>query len=310
MAEEGHRKVVTTKSTSRELPISDAEEPNVLPSIRFLLETRQSSATSDAEFCSMSDSQATGSSGNEAANDKVSGSGQQAASDHASPSSVADTLPPGLETALHAENGSPLADEDIVEDEAEELSSRMKRAQLGGEGQLTGEARYIDDPSGEGERGREKGELNGEVPYIDDPNGEGEGGVPDDELPDDLVPSYERIQWSEGSELHHIDECRPCAWNWRPAGCGNGLECEFCHLCPEGQLREKRKKTERRRKEERQSSRFAWLQGSVARQSAPSSPVLQAVLQSAAHASSTRSSSSSQQQQAAWKTAPRLERAP
>jgi len=282
MAEEGHRNVVTMKSTSRELPISDAEEPNVLPSIRFLLETRQSSATSDAEFCSMSDSQATGSSGNEAANDKVSGSGQQAAADHASPSSVADTAFPDLDTALQPENGSPLADEDIVEDEAEELSSRMQRAQLGGE--LHGEARYIDDPNGEGERG--------------------------DPLDDSEVPSYERIQWSEGSELHHIDECRPCAWNWRPAGCGNGLECEFCHLCPEGQLREKRKKTERRRKEERQSSRFAWLQGSVARQSAPSSPVLQAVLQSAAHARSTGSSSSSTQQQAAWKTAPRLERAP
>jgi len=287
MAEEGHRDVVTMKSPSLQLT-------SVMQRSRM-----------NPEFCSMSDSQGTGSSGNEAANDKVSGSGQQAAADHASPSSVADTAFPDLDTALQPENGSPLADEDIVEDEAEELSGRMKRAQLGGE--PDGEARYIDDPNGEGERGRKKGELHGEVPYIDDPNGEGERGDP---LDDSEVPSYERIQWSEGSELHHIDECRPCAWNWRPAGCGNGLECEFCHLCPEGQLREKRKKTERRRKEERQSSRFAWLQGSVARQSAPSSPVLQAVLQSAAHASSTRSSSSSTQQQAAWKTAPRLERAP
>jgi len=67
--------------------------------------------------------------------------------------------------------------------------------------------------------------------------------------------SAERVQWSEGANRHFGSECRPCAWNWRPSGCENGSACNFCHLCPDGALREKRKQTERRRKEERQALR-------------------------------------------------------
>mmetsp|Transcript_65161 Transcript_65161/g.151330 ORF Transcript_65161/g.151330 Transcript_65161/m.151330 type:complete len:321 (-) Transcript_65161:148-1110(-) len=46
---------------------------------------------------------------------------------------------------------------------------------------------------------------------------------------------------SHGSALHGTGHCRPCAWFWRPQGCANGSECRHCHLCPEGELKARRK---------------------------------------------------------------------
>jgi len=47
---------------------------------------------------------------------------------------------------------------------------------------------------------------------------------------------------SLGSELHHLGKCRPCAWQWRlAAGCSNGSSCSFCHLCPEGAAKARKK---------------------------------------------------------------------
>lgn len=48
-------------------------------------------------------------------------------------------------------------------------------------------------------------------------------------------------QMSKGSELHGTGACRPCAWFWKPAGCQNGEACQHCHLCPEGELRARKK---------------------------------------------------------------------
>jgi len=47
--------------------------------------------------------------------------------------------------------------------------------------------------------------------------------------------------WSFGSAGHESGECRPCAWFWRPQGCGNGANCHHCHLCEEGQVKRRRK---------------------------------------------------------------------
>mmetsp|Transcript_43083 Transcript_43083/g.109499 ORF Transcript_43083/g.109499 Transcript_43083/m.109499 type:complete len:512 (-) Transcript_43083:565-2100(-) len=46
---------------------------------------------------------------------------------------------------------------------------------------------------------------------------------------------------SAGSMLHSSGQCRPCAWFYKPKGCENGAECRHCHLCPEGEIRERRK---------------------------------------------------------------------
>merc|ERR1711972_123814 len=46
---------------------------------------------------------------------------------------------------------------------------------------------------------------------------------------------------SIGSRNHGSGRCKPCGWFWKPAGCANGAECGHCHLCPEGEIRLRRK---------------------------------------------------------------------
>lgn len=46
---------------------------------------------------------------------------------------------------------------------------------------------------------------------------------------------------SKGSALHQQGQCRPCAWMWKPRGCQNAEICEYCHLCPEGELKHRKK---------------------------------------------------------------------
>jgi hypothetical protein len=44
-----------------------------------------------------------------------------------------------------------------------------------------------------------------------------------------------------GSLLHEMGACQPCAWFWKPNGCQNGKACMRCHLCPEGELKARKK---------------------------------------------------------------------
>lgn len=46
---------------------------------------------------------------------------------------------------------------------------------------------------------------------------------------------------SKGSALHHIGQCKPCAWFHKPSGCENGPDCSHCHLCPEGEIHARKK---------------------------------------------------------------------
>jgi hypothetical protein len=46
---------------------------------------------------------------------------------------------------------------------------------------------------------------------------------------------------SMGSALHGTGMCRPCAWFWKPQGCANGNNCFHCHLCPEGEIAQRKK---------------------------------------------------------------------
>lgn len=48
-------------------------------------------------------------------------------------------------------------------------------------------------------------------------------------------------KWTAGAALHAAGRCRPCAWFWKPAGCMNAEECSYCHLCPEGELKSRKK---------------------------------------------------------------------
>lgn len=46
---------------------------------------------------------------------------------------------------------------------------------------------------------------------------------------------------SVGSVLHEAGDCRPCAWYWKPSGCENMSACIFCHMCPEGEVKNRKK---------------------------------------------------------------------
>lgn len=46
---------------------------------------------------------------------------------------------------------------------------------------------------------------------------------------------------SLGSALHASGSCQPCAWFWKAVGCKNRSECHYCHACPPGELKQRRK---------------------------------------------------------------------
>eukprot|EP00747_Dinoflagellata_sp_TGD_P088908 gnl/TRDRNA2_/TRDRNA2_164156_c2_seq13.p1 gnl/TRDRNA2_/TRDRNA2_164156_c2~~gnl/TRDRNA2_/TRDRNA2_164156_c2_seq13.p1 ORF type:complete len:250 (-),score=51.21 gnl/TRDRNA2_/TRDRNA2_164156_c2_seq13:106-786(-) len=48
------------------------------------------------------------------------------------------------------------------------------------------------------------------------------------------LPSY-------GSMLHGTGQCRPCAWFWKAQGCQNGQECGHCHICPDGEIKARKR---------------------------------------------------------------------
>lgn len=50
--------------------------------------------------------------------------------------------------------------------------------------------------------------------------------------------------WSIGSAAHDSGTCKPCAFLWKDPskpGCQNGQECVFCHLCPPGEVKRRKK---------------------------------------------------------------------
>lgn len=66
-----------------------------------------------------------------------------------------------------------------------------------------------------------------------------------------------KSRFSAGSQLHGTVAadgqagCQPCAWFFKDAGCHNGTACRFCHLCPKGEMKtRKRQKVARLRGEE------------------------------------------------------------
>jgi len=40
---------------------------------------------------------------------------------------------------------------------------------------------------------------------------------------------------------HDPATCRPCAWFWKRVGCKSGDGCEYCHVCPDGALKDRKK---------------------------------------------------------------------
>lgn len=54
-------------------------------------------------------------------------------------------------------------------------------------------------------------------------------------------PAYTGPLPSVGSEAHGTTNCRPCAWFWKGSGCANGKDCRHCHLCPQDEIKSRKK---------------------------------------------------------------------
>jgi len=94
------------------------------------------------------------------------------------------------------------------------------------------------------------------------------------DLPGDTTATVSRIEeqvgpndplWSEGSKSHQSGQCRPCAWFFKEKGCSLGRDCNFCHQCPDGQVRTRRKAKdeELRRQRQEKEERIALRPGRV-----------------------------------------------
>lgn len=47
---------------------------------------------------------------------------------------------------------------------------------------------------------------------------------------------------SRGSLLHDgSGRCSPCAWHYKPQGCQLAAACPYCHVCPQGELKRRKK---------------------------------------------------------------------
>jgi len=59
--------------------------------------------------------------------------------------------------------------------------------------------------------------------------------------------------WSVGSSQHNLGICKPCVFLWKDAnGCQNGTNCTFCHMCPPGVAKQRKKQKQTMRKMVRQ----------------------------------------------------------
>lgn len=53
--------------------------------------------------------------------------------------------------------------------------------------------------------------------------------------------STKKPTYSMGSEGHGARECHPCAFYWKDKGCSSGADCNFCHLCNQGEKKRRQK---------------------------------------------------------------------
>ncbi|CAD7940207.1 unnamed protein product [Amoebophrya sp. A120] len=52
---------------------------------------------------------------------------------------------------------------------------------------------------------------------------------------------------SVGSKYHSVGMCKPCAFVHRQGGCSNGKKCDFCHDCPPGEIKRRKKEKQKLR---------------------------------------------------------------
>eukprot|EP00933_Yihiella_yeosuensis_P034251 TRINITY_DN27768_c0_g1_i1.p1 TRINITY_DN27768_c0_g1~~TRINITY_DN27768_c0_g1_i1.p1 ORF type:complete len:422 (+),score=107.71 TRINITY_DN27768_c0_g1_i1:33-1268(+) len=162
------------------------------------------------------------------------------------------------------EEDAPKSSADEPELEEGEVSDFFNTGQLSG-------FDFKDLRERERQREREDGELTDDDSNVDDdPDPAGSPDPADGRHASREAQDGPRIA-SLGSADHGRGSCRPCAWLYKSAeGCRHGQNCEYCHLCPPGELkRRKREKLvmraiqakSRHQQEKQEKTPQAWPKG-------------------------------------------------
>jgi len=59
-------------------------------------------------------------------------------------------------------------------------------------------------------------------------------------------------RWPEHEANHFAGTCQPCAYYFKPDSCKWGAKCDFCHLCPDGEIKARKKEKIRAMREQAQ----------------------------------------------------------
>ena len=72
------------------------------------------------------------------------------------------------------------------------------------------------------------------------------GGDHDDQDDEDQGVMISRPgEYSKGAADHGSGNCKPCAWFHHAEGCRHAGDCEFCHMCPVGEIKKRKKEKQR-----------------------------------------------------------------
>ena len=52
-------------------------------------------------------------------------------------------------------------------------------------------------------------------------------------------------EYSKGASDHGSGICKPCAWFHHAEGCRHAGDCEFCHMCPAGEIKKRKKEKQK-----------------------------------------------------------------
>lgn len=121
----------------------------------------------------------------------------------------------------------------------------------------------------DGEVSAEEGELeDGELPSEDEDADEGASAS----VAGKASPKGASLH-SVGSAGHAAGTCRPCAWMHKSAeGCRNGADCEYCHLCPPGEVKKRKQEKMQRRYLESRRAREEAAGSQTGGSQSPASP--------------------------------------
>jgi hypothetical protein len=72
-----------------------------------------------------------------------------------------------------------------------------------------------------------------------------------------ILVASEKTLWPQHEPKHNAGKCQPCAYYFKPDSCKWGAKCDFCHLCPDGEIKTRKKEKIRVLREQAQREKNA-----------------------------------------------------